>query len=201
MTEEQEWCLHCGAAVGTRVVAARGWRTPFAVAGVILALAALALAVAIVQLADDTDRVTQPPPAAVEASPAPPPAATPVPTATPDPALTPEATATPEATSAPDTGGAGAGEGADAAEWPAGKSGWTVVLSSDTTRSAAERKARQFADDGVAGVGVLRSDDFSSLKGGFWVVFAGEYDSQSAASDALDGIDARDAYIRRIVPN
>lgn len=201
MTEEQEWCLHCGAAVGTRVVAARGWRTPFAVAGVILALAALAVAVAIVQLADDTDRVTQPPPAAIEPSPTPPPAATPVPTATPDPALTPEATATPEATSTPDTGGAGAGEGADAAEWPAGKTGWTVVLSSDTTRSAAERKAQQFTDDGVAGVGVLRSDDFSSLKGGFWVVFAGEYDSQSAAGDALDGIDARDAYIRRIVPN
>ena len=75
------------------------------------------------------------------------------------------------------------------------------MLSSDTSRSTAEDKAEGFADDGIAGVGVLDSDDFSSLKSGFWVVFAGEYDSQSEASDALDGIDAKDAYIRRIVPN
>ena len=47
---------------------------------------------------------------------------------------------------------------------------------------------------------MLDSDDFSSLTGGFWVVFAGQYDSQSEATDALDGIDARDAYIRRIEP-
>jgi hypothetical protein len=48
---------------------------------------------------------------------------------------------------------------------------------------------------------VLDSDDFSSLKGGFWVVFAGRYDDQAEASDALDGIDAPDAYIRRIEPS
>ena len=51
------------------------------------------------------------------------------------------------------------------------------------------------------GVGVLDSDDFSSLKAGFWVVFAGQYDDQAAAADALDGIDAKDAYIRRITPD
>ena len=50
-------------------------------------------------------------------------------------------------------------------------------------------------------MGVLDSDDFASLQGGFWVVFAGRYDSQSEASDALDGIDAKDAYIRRIEPD
>ena len=75
------------------------------------------------------------------------------------------------------------------------------MLSSDSSRSDAEDKADGFAADGIAGVGVLHSDDFSSLKSGFWVVFAGEYDTQAAASDALDGIDARDAYIRRIVPD
>jgi hypothetical protein len=195
MTEEQEWCLQCGAAVGTRVVAARGWRTPFAVAGVLLGLAAIAVAIAIVQLADDTDQVAQTPPAAVEASPTPPPAATPVPTPVPDPALTPTPTPTPEPTNTPEA----AGEDLD--EWPAGESGWTVVLSSDTARSTAERKAEDFAEEGIADVGVLRSGDFSSLNPGFWVVFAGRYDSQSAAGEALDGVDASDAYIRRIVPN
>jgi hypothetical protein len=198
MTDPQEWCLHCGAAVGTRIVAAPGWRTPIAIAGAILAIAAIAVAVAIVQLADDTDRVAQNTPAA---TPTPPPA-TPQPTVTPEATLTPDPTLpeasgreTPEPTRtpAPSTGGGDA-------KWPSGKSGWTVVLASDTSESDARDKAKDFAADGISGVGVLDSDDFSSLKGGYWVVFAGRYDSQSEASDALDGIDAKDAYIRRVEP-
>ena len=192
----QEWCLNCGAAVATRVASAPGWRLPFAIAGVILAIAAVAIAIAIVQLADDTDQVAQNQPPA--------PTATPAPTVAAEPSITPaptlpeasgETTPEPTATSEP---AAGAGE--DAAEWPAGKSGWTVVLASDPSESDARQKAKDFAADGIAGVGVLDSDDFSSLNGGFWVVFAGRYQSQSKASDALDGIDARDAYIRRIDP-
>ena len=204
MTDRQEWCLNCGAAVGTRVVAAPGWRAPFAIAGVILALAAIATVIAIVQLADDTGRVGGDVPAAATPTPTP----TLVPgsaTVTPDPALTPEPTTqasgkqtpTPTATPAPTGGTDTAGD----AEWPAGKSGWTVVLASDTSESDARAKADRFATGGIARVGVLDSDDFASLKGGFWVVFAGRYDSQSEAADALDRIDARDAYIRRIEPD
>jgi cell division septation protein DedD len=185
MTDRQEWCLSCGAAVGTRVISAPGWRTPIAIAGVILALAAIAIAVAIVQLADDTDQVAQSPPAA---SPTP---SAPAPTTTPAPTVTPEPTATPEAT--PPSGSADA-------EWPAGESGWTVVLASDTSQSGARDKADRFAADGIPGVGVLSAEGFSSLKDGFWFVFAGRYDSQSEARDALDGIDANDAYIRRVEP-
>ena len=196
MTEQQEWCLSCGAAVGTRVVAAPGWRAPIVIAGVIAAIAAIAVLIAIVQLADDTDQVAQDPAAAAPtpppaATPAPAPGTTPAPSATPDPSL-PEASGqeTPEP----------AGGGSGVASWPAGKSGWTVVLASDTSESDARAKARRFAADGVARVGVLRSNDFSSLNPGYWVVFAGRHDSQSEASDALDRIDARDAYIRRIEP-
>jgi SPOR domain len=212
MTDDQEWCLACGAAVGTRVVSAPGWRTPIILTGVIVVVAAIAVAIAIVQLADDTDQVAQNPPAAAQASPAPSVAATPTPTVTPDtgvatptpdPALpeasgqeTPEPTATPEPTSTPEpTATAGI------ASWPSGQSGWTVVLASKTSESEANDVAQGFVDDGIADVGVLRSDDFSSLKSGFWVVYSGEYDSQSEASAALDGIDAQDAYIRRIEPN
>ena len=75
------------------------------------------------------------------------------------------------------------------------------MLASKSSESAANDAAEGFSGDGIADVGVLRSDDFSSLKPGFWVVFSGQYDSQSEASDALDGIDAKDAYIRRIAPN
>ena len=206
MTEEQEWCLACGAAVGTRVVAAPGWRTPLIIAGVIATIAAIAIAVAIVPLADDTGEVAQAPPA--PATPTPPPATTPAPTVTPDPALTdpnatatpeaatPEPTTTPERTTTPDSSSS-----AGVAAWPAGKSGWTVVLASTTSESSADSKAENFISDGISGVGVLKSDDFSSLKPGYWVVFSGEYDSQAQARDALDGIDASDAYVRRIAPN
>lgn len=216
MTDEQEWCLHCGAAVGTRVVAAPGWRAPLVIAGTVLVLAVIAIAVAIVQLADDTDEVAQNPAPTPAATP--PPAVTPTPdpalpgtTPTPDPALpgttptpggtpsptaTPSPTTTPEPASTPDPGG-----GSGGADWPAGESGWTVVLASETSRSTAEGKADDLAADGISGVGVLNSDDFSSLNPGFWVVFSGQYDSQAEARDALDGIDAADAYIRRIVPD
>jgi hypothetical protein len=223
MGETQEWCLNCGAAVGTRVVAARGWRVPIALALALLAIAAIAVAIAIVQLADDTDQVAQQPPAESAATGAVP---TVTPSATPPTATAPESTLTPDPTlpeasgqetPTPSPGATGSDEDADDepsssgsasssgsggdAEWPASKSGWTVVLASDTSESAARDKAEDFAADGIAGVGVLDSDDFSSLRGGFWVVFAGQYDSQSEAADALDGIDARDAYIRRIEPD
>jgi SPOR domain len=203
MSEAQEWCLNCGAAVGTRVVAAPGWRVPIAIAVALLAIAAIAVAIAIVQLADDTDQVAQQQPAEAASQAVPAPTATPSAAATPESTLTPDPTlpeASGQETPTPDTGGSSSSGGGGDAEWPASKTGWTVVLASDTSESDARDKAEDFAADGISGVGVLDSDDFPSLRGGFWVVFAGQYDSQSEAADALDGIDARDAYIRRIEP-
>jgi hypothetical protein len=200
MTDEQEWCLHCGAAVGTRVVAAPGWRTPIAIVGGLALIAVVAVAIALVQLADDTDKVAQTPAAA---TPAPTAAAV---TPTPTPVL-PEAsgqetpTAAPTATASPTTAPGGSTSSSGDATWPSGKTGWTVVLASDSSKDSAQEKADSFAQDGIAGVGILHSDDFSSLKAGSWIVFSGEYDSQSKASDALDGVDVKDAYIRHLVPN
>ena len=197
MTEEQEWCLRCGAAVGTRIAAAQGWRVPFLITGLLVILAAIAVAIAIIQLADDTDEV----PATVSPTPTPSavqtPAPTPTPTLTPDPAATatptPTPSATPTPTTTPDPGNAGA-----VAEWPAGESGWTVVLASKSSEDAARDTAEDFSAEGIPEVGILNSDDFSSLKAGFWVVYAGQFDSQAEATEALDEIDAPDAYIRRI---
>ena len=207
MTEEQEWCLRCGAAVGTRIATAQGWRVPLALAGALVVLAAIAVAIAIIQLADDTDQV------AATASPTPTPSAvsTPVPTPTPTPALTPDPAAsatptpsptttptpTPSATSTPDSTGGASGS---IAEWPAGKTGWTVVLASESTEDAARDKAESFSAEGIPDVGILDSDDFGSLRAGFWVVYSGEFDTQAAARDAMDAVDsdAPDAYISRI---
>jgi hypothetical protein len=197
MTDEQEWCLRCGAAVGTRIATAQGWRVPLVLTGLLVALAAVAIAIAIIQLADDTGEVPAtasptPTPSAVQT---PPPTPTPTPTLTPDPAATPtptpSATPTPSPTSTPGSSGS-------IAEWPAGTDGWTVVLASKSSEDAARDSAESFSAEGIPDVGVLDSNDFSSLKGGFWVVYSGEYDTQAEATDALDGIDAPDAYIRRI---
>lgn len=208
MTDEQEWCLRCGAAVGTRVMAARGWRAPLLVTGLILLLAAIAVAVAIIQLADDTNQVNQPVASATPTptvDPAAVPGATPDPgltpptttvTPEPTPSITPAPTTTPEATATPDATATGS-----ISEWPAGEEGWTVVLASTSSEDSARDRAEGFQGQGIADVGVLDSDDFGSLKAGFWVVYSGEFDSQSDAADALDGIDAQDAYIRRIAPS
>jgi hypothetical protein len=46
---------------------------------------------------------------------------------------------------------------------------------------------------------VLHSDDFSSLRKGYWVVFAGQYPDQKAAQAAAKSRGG-DAYARRVVP-
>jgi hypothetical protein len=49
-------------------------------------------------------------------------------------------------------------------------------------------------------VGILNSDDFSSLNSGYYVVFSGDYSSRRDAEHALDSIrtDYENAYIRQI---
>jgi hypothetical protein len=74
-------------------------------------------------------------------------------------------------------------------EWPAGQSGWTIVLSSSpqsSGRAAAASLGRQAIDAGLTDVGVLNSDEYSSLHPGYFVVFTGIYSSESEARGALD---------------
>jgi septal ring-binding cell division protein DamX len=220
LAPDQEWCLSCGADVGSRIAAAPPWRVPVAIVGLLLGLALAAVAVAILELADDEQQVAQAPrqdaaPAA-PAPAAPPPGEQPAPgeqgaqpgqevpeatddsTAPTDPGATdPGAN---ETTPNDDSSGAAAGDGA-VAEWPAGRSAWTVILESSETRAEAERRAEELAAQGTS-VGLLDSDDFSSLRGGYWVVFSGQYDSRQQAEDAVAGLAsaAPDAYVRRIEP-
>jgi len=90
--------------------------------------------------------------------------------------------------------------------WPAGKSGWTVVLDSVPSlngRAGALAQARQARQLGLKSVGVLDSSQFSSLHPGYYVIFAGIYATQAEAQSAI--IDAhqkgyRGPYPRRIIP-
>jgi hypothetical protein len=75
--------------------------------------------------------------------------------------------------------------------WPAGRSGFTVVLESipaTNGRAAALAKARAALRAGLKDVGVLDSSQYPSLHAGYYVVFSGIYasnvDATSAASSA-----------------
>jgi hypothetical protein len=159
LTPEQEWCLSCGAAVGTEIAAPRGWRFPLAAVGLLLAILVVAAILALVELAGPAETVTE---------------ATPTPSADPAlPSATPTASPTPSATPA-----------ADIAEWPAGVTAWTLVLNQSGTREDAERLANEIAAKGLP-VGILDSDDFESLGPDSFVIFSGRYKTKAEADDAL----------------
>jgi hypothetical protein len=89
--------------------------------------------------------------------------------------------------------------------WPAGQSGYTVVLESIPTgsdgRALALERARSASRAGLPQVGVLDSSRYSSLHPGYSVVFSGIYDSREEADRAQAAANARGfsaAYVRQI---
>jgi cell division septation protein DedD len=205
LAPDQEWCLACGAAADTEVVEARGWRVPLYLGGGLTALAVLGVILAIVALSNRKEE--QPPGQAANPSPsavAPvPTTAEPLPTTSPVPSVSPfptesgttepTETATADPTEDPSTT-TGSFPG-----WTGADGDYTVILDSSTTQSAAEEFAQEAQDAGHT-VGILNSDDYSSLNSGYWVVFSGSYASEDEAESALDGLksDYSDAYIRQI---
>lgn len=90
--------------------------------------------------------------------------------------------------------------------WPAGRTGYTVVLSSVPTtagRAFALAQARRALRSGFRDVGVLASSEYASLHPGYWAVFSGIYESSAQATRAANRARARgyrSAYPRRITP-
>jgi septal ring-binding cell division protein DamX len=86
-------------------------------------------------------------------------------------------------------------------DWPAGKTGYTVVLESASSRSAAAARAKDLAGKGVP-VGVLDSSGYASLTPDRFVVFSGQYASREEARVALRGLSAQVAGARvgRVAP-
>jgi hypothetical protein len=77
-------------------------------------------------------------------------------------------------------------------EWPAGTSGYTVQLQtlpqSGTALSAIEAAKAAASAKGAKGVGALKSEDFSSLTAGSYVVYSGVYHKRTEAQKALGGL-------------
>ena len=87
--------------------------------------------------------------------------------------------------------------------WPT-RNGYTVVLASIPARSTgladAQAKAREALNRGLRAVGVLDSKRFASLHPGYYVVFAGIYDSLEEAQTAVGRAAPKfpNAYARQI---
>lgn len=198
---DQDWCLGCGTAVTTRVARASGWRTPVAIVASVLAIALVGLIAAFLAVSNDPDKVAQAPPSASQQA-APTPGA--APTAEPDP-ITPDtippATGGDQPQTPDDQPAPRGGDSSAVSAWPSGKSAWTVVMLSSSSRGGANRKAKELTSGGTE-VGVLKSDEFKSLRGGYFVVFSGQYQTRNAAEDALAGLrsSAPQAYVRRVTP-
>lgn len=123
---------------------------------------------------------------------------------TPDDSTSSDGGATSGASKNPSGGGDtdGASGGAGTARWAEGDSGFTVVLASVGERADAQRAAREARSSGIS-AGVLDSDDFSSLRPGYWVAFAGRFDDVAAAERAAErykGQGFPEAYPREVRP-
>jgi hypothetical protein len=196
------------------VVEARGWRVPIYLGGALVALAILGVVLAIIALSSGKEEVAQNPNATATPSaigtPGVPPAPTttppPLETVTPSPTTegvtptpTPTDTVDPAPTEDPITGGGtGSAPSSTFPGWTGGD-GYTIIIESADSLSEAETVAQEAQDSGHT-VGILNSDDFSSLNGGYYVVFSGEYTSESDAEADLDSLkaDYSDAYVRRV---
>lgn len=75
------------------------------------------------------------------------------------------------------------GSGSDVAEWPADRSGYTVVLAQAPDETTARTQATAALDAGLP-AGVLESDRYPSLEPGTWVLFAGRFESLDEAEAA-----------------
>jgi hypothetical protein len=90
--------------------------------------------------------------------------------------------------------------------WPAGRSGWTVVLQALPAvngRSFAFAQARAAQHSGLTGVGIIDSSKFSSLHPGYYLLFSGVYDTLDDANAALTTVRSHGyprASARRVTP-
>ena len=120
-----------------------------------------------------------------------------VPSGTPTgPPATPTA-APPATTTAPQPGAL--------VSWPAGETGFTVVLESIPSGSGGQglalERARAASRAGLPEVGILDSSRYSSLHPGYYVVFSGIYSSRGEADRAQSAANAKGfqaAYVRQI---
>jgi septal ring-binding cell division protein DamX len=167
--EGQLVCLECGVRLALDYRRPSGWKPAAAIVALVLLLVGAGFTIALLAVDDGAEeevadtRAGRERPAADRPAPA-------------------ERRRQREAAPAPSRG--------DAAGWPDGRDGFTVVLLTAEDEASARSVARQARADGVE-VGVLRSDDYSSLGDGFWMVFSGVYRTRAEAERAVERLSSR----------
>jgi hypothetical protein len=77
-------------------------------------------------------------------------------------------------------------------DWPSGTNGYTIQLQTlpraSTQPSAVEAAKSAAGAKGAKGVGALRSEDFSGLRAGSYIVYSGVYHSKAQAEKALGAL-------------
>jgi hypothetical protein len=209
----QEYCLECGLrlpveAKGLVPGLGRAWRRqlgwypgdwvwPSLLALLIAALAGIGAAAFVSQDQKRADYVTGTSPFGAPASTIPPPPERTVTTPTVPLTQTGTQPTPPEQTPVPALA---------LKEWPAGESGWTVVLASLPTANGREfalAQARAAEHSGLQAVGIIDSSKYASLHPGYYVLFSGVYTSLDDASTAATTAHSRGykrAYPTRITP-
>jgi hypothetical protein len=199
----QLMCLECGARLALDYQRAPSWRLPAAIVGVVVLLAGIGVAIALAAVTNDAGKTTAAAP--TQAAPAAQSAPGDTPPTTSQATPAPQEPAATTATTTPAGGGTAAPTTttpapAAASGWPPGKSAFTVILASMPSKAAAEEKLQAAKSAGIAGAAILHSDDFPTLRAGYWVVFDGQYDAidqatQQATADRSKGA-FTDAYPR-----
>ena len=176
----QEVCLRCGALVGRAYRRPPSWRLPAALAALGVLLIGAGVGFGVAELThDETGNKKKP----ISLTPTQPVTRLPT-TATP---TTPTGPSGPTGTTGssgptgPATGGAPGN--ATLTSWPAGSSGWTVVLVTATKQKQAEDRAREAAAKSIS-AGVLRGSDYQGFSANEWVAFMGQYQTKAAAQRA-----------------
>lgn len=203
----QLMCLECGSRLALEHRRPASWKIAGAIIGIVLLLAGAALALALAEVTNDADnQATAPTPTQQASTPAvaPAEAGTAPAESSPTPSTTDTAPTetTPDAAALPATDTPPADATAGSTTWPDGESAHTVILASAGSRQEAEAKQQKAQDAGIS-AGILKSDDFGSLRPGYWVVFDGQFDSVEEATARAEqdrGKGFADAYPRFVEP-
>jgi hypothetical protein len=208
---DQEYCLECGYRLtpggGTAARLAGAWQRRFGwypgdwiwrvLLGFVIAVAGATAAIVLADAGAENRAIV-----ATEGGPAHPPTTAPETATVTLPSVS--TAGPPEVPTAPPPATTTAPRPGSLIAWPAGQSGFTVVLESLPTssgRSLAIERARAASRAGLPEVGVLDSSSFSSLHPGYYVVFSGIYSSRAEAEQGRTAAAAkgfRAAYSREI---
>jgi hypothetical protein len=95
--------------------------------------------------------------------------------------------------------------GSRLAVWPTTRSGWTIVLVSIPKARGRDRAvavAQKARTRGLTHVGVIDSSRFASLQPGYWMTFAGRFQSEADATGSLRRarVAVKGARVQRVLP-